>query len=421
MGWIEDNNVTKPLSVVLGPAGSGKTSLLGSVARRCKEKKYHAASFFFSGIDSTRNTAECLFNTIAYQVAVAIPELQPYVARAINSDSTILSRGFDTRFASLLVEPFEKLQADHDGISFQPRVILIDALDECGKRDDRRQVISILSKMMSCRSLPFRCVLSSRFDRMTENEFSYDPVRPLVHCQIKLGHAGPTELNDIRTYLEYNIREIQSKHPFRESLPNNWPSNPHLVDSIVGKSGGQFIYASTIIKYIESQDDYPHQRLDAVLGISRSDSPPFADIDDIYRTLLGLVSKSNIDAVLQILGIEVVMSSSEFWTSNSWQDSSFFNEHFRSLSAEKVLAPLAPVLKCDGGNIKFYHLSFATFLLDQKRSGKFYIKPEKWQKWVVSQLVRLFYTEACTSICAVVVRNDGNLSQSTLNPKMLNT
>ena len=89
MNWIESERKKKPAFLVLGPAGSGKTSLLNTIAEICKRKRYYAAGFFFSGTDSARNTTERLMNTIVYQVAVAIPQLQPYIApvRTISSPS----------------------------------------------------------------------------------------------------------------------------------------------------------------------------------------------------------------------------------------------------------------------------------------------------------------------------------------------
>jgi len=75
--WVETEEKKKPAFVVIGPAGSGKTSLLTTIAQTYKSKNRYAAGFFFSGTDPDRNNDAYFMNTITYQISVAIPELQP--------------------------------------------------------------------------------------------------------------------------------------------------------------------------------------------------------------------------------------------------------------------------------------------------------------------------------------------------------
>ena len=79
-----------------------------------------------------------------------------------------------------------------------------------------------------------------------------------------------------------------------------------------------------------------------------------------------------------------------------------FEKHFRTLNADIVLAPLAPVLECAGGYVCFYHLSFAEFLLDSAQSGEYFVHPQAWQQKLVSQLVPAFQVRKRTSIILLV-------------------
>jgi len=170
------------------------------------------------------------------------------------------------------------------------------------------------------------------------------------------------------------------------------------LETIVKKSGGQFIYASTVIKYVKSPKQNPYDQLQHILGISSSKSgeDPFAELDGLFRVLMSSVE--NLKVATETLGIHLVKSSSKFWIPTTLRHQFDFKGHFRSLDADIALAPLTSVLKYEDGGIDLYHLSFAGFLLDCARSGKYFVDPEKWQKWIISQLVPFFYDRGCMLI-----------------------
>ena len=402
--WIKANEETKPLFVVLGPAGSGKSSLLRTIARICEEEKCLAASFFFSGTDPSRNATGQLMNTIAYQIAEAIPELRPYVARSVHAKPTILTRSLELQTQELLLEPLNQLRSDHPDFSLNlhPRVVVIDALDECLGLDDQLRIISALAKVLAHESFPFLCMLSSRYNLHIEQNLTFK-LTPQIYGKVILGRDVSHERADVRTYLRAKIDRIRDEHAFGTRIPLGWPTESDL-EPIVKKSGAQFIYASTVIKYIESPDYNPYERLQYILDISTTNFGPdlYAELDALYRALMSLLKPENLTAAIEILGIELVRSNSQFWIPSALRYYFDFKGHFCSLDADVVLAPLASVLKCHNGHIKFYHLSFAEFLLDPNRSGKYFVQPMKWQKWITSRLVPHFYNIGCKLITVLV-------------------
>lgn len=393
MRWIGAQHTGK-LLVVLGPAGSGKSSLLWTVAQICKREGSYAAGFFFSGTDSERNTGSRFVNTISYQICESIPELRPHVARAVKAEASILSRSLQSQLDCLLLRPLTQLQSGVPDFSFGPRIIVIDALNECGNEIDQHQVVTTLTDALSHGSFPFRCVLSSRFDQRIESILSCDPTLPLIHTRVKLGLAEAEEMQDIRTYLEEKVNDIRRSHPYGARIPEQWHAESDLR-TIVERSGGQFIYAATVIRYIESALHNPYKRLQHILGIStpRSGTNPFAALDDLYRALMSLVPPEHRDTALEILGIELVKSSFQCWIPMTLIWRAFFEDHFAKLDVDIVLGPLASVLKYERCRIKFYHLSFAEFLLDSTRSREFFVDPTKWQMWIISHLVPYFYAD----------------------------
>ena len=390
--WIESGG-GKPVFVVLGPAGSGKTSLLNTVAEICKQKGHYGAGFFFSQIDSSRNTTGRFVNTIAYQVTVAIPQLQPYIAQIIAADSTILDRSMDSQIDTLLLKPLHLLQLNHPNFAARQYIIIIDALNECGELTHQKCVLTALAKVLANKSFPFICLLSTRYNPHIETALT-NKLESRIHGRVILGSDGIDERADISAYLRVSVNRVRDTHAFGERIPQAWPTDPDL-ENIVKKSGGQFLYASTVIRYVESPEDDPHGRLRYILGLStdRSGANPFAELDVLYRALMSSVK--NVETAIEILGIELVRASPQFWMPLTVKYKFDFTEYFCSLDADIILAPLASVLKCEGGNIKFHHLSFSEFLLDSIRSGKFFVHPKKWHRWIVSQLVPFLYDGRC--------------------------
>jgi len=396
MEWIEADDRTRPFCVVFGPAGSGKTSLLWYIVRTCTDKGYDTARFFFRRGMAERNSAAHLVTTIAFQIALSIPELQPYIAKAIALDSTILSGSPRRCIDNLLVQPMRQLWSDYPSFIVCPRVILIDALDECGTPDILFQLISTLSSALLSNPLPYFCVFSSRPEAHIVKAFSSDPTQHLISRQIDIGMDFDA-MADIRIFFRFRMGEIRHRHPFRELIPANWPSESDL-NTLIRKSAGHFIYAATAMKYIDSPIHNPHDRLKDLLGFSstKPGASPYAELDILYHNLLSSIDNSA--ALREILGIHLLLSSSQSWIPETlkYGDSDFFKRHFDSLDADTVLAPLAAVLRYQNRTITFYHQSFVDFLFDKAGSLGFSIDLTRWQEWVVGQLVRHFYEGNCT-------------------------
>jgi len=303
----------------------------------------------------------------------------------------------------LLLTPLSQLRLEYPDFSDYHRVIVIDALDECLESRHQRLFISVLSELLAHRPLRFRCLLSSRFNAYIETNVTAT-LTPWTYGNMILGKDEDDERTDIRKYLQVSIVRIRKTHPFGTWIPPGWPLESDL-ETIVKKSGGQFIYASTVIKYVESPNHNPHERLRYILGISttRSVEDPFVELDALYRALM--LSAKNLSTIIEILGIELVRQRPQFWTPRTARLSFDFNKHLQSLEADIVLAPLASVLSCKDSKIKFYHLSFAEFLLDPNRSLEYFVHPKTWQRWIVSRLVPIFYNHGCTLIILLLLHD----------------
>ena len=107
------------------------------------------------------------------------------------------------------------------------------------------------------------------------------------------------------------IYESKKHRDVMEFFPRPWPSNK-AIQRIVSKSGGYFIYASTVTRFTDEEYFEPPERLDQVLNPSNSsdisDSTPFAELDHLYMQILSFCPKSPIPLLKRILGHTVFHS-----------------------------------------------------------------------------------------------------------------
>ena len=165
---------------------------------------------------------------------------------------------------------------------------------------------------------------------------------------------------------------------FRSSIDPMWPA-PALVQEIVSKSSGQFIYASVVRKFISSPHHHPVQQLDVVRGLRPAgELTPFAQLDALYQHIFSQVH--DIARVTAILATAIV------------SDTAACGSHVCAMlditkdDVDVALADLTSVISCCAGKISFLHASLPDFLLDQSRGKQYYIDKGRW----AAQLAGIF-------------------------------
>ena len=145
-------------------------------------------------------------------------------------------------------------------------------------------------------------------------------------------------------------------------------------------SGGYFIYASTVIKFIDEEFFSPVDRLDQVLNNSNStvaplDSALFAELDKLYIQILSCCPKSQMPLLKRILGFTVFNDSNPRGIGHI--------AAFLRLSLGQVkltLRGLRSLVSFEGmwESLKIMHASFRDFLEDEARAGIYHIDAEGW-------------------------------------------
>ncbi|KAF9001689.1 hypothetical protein BDQ17DRAFT_1400265 [Cyathus striatus] len=231
--WIDSDNEATKIMWLYGPAGGGKSAIAQTTAEDCHDEGKLAASFFFSRFAAGRNKKDGLVATIAFQLCVSIPNIKEYVIKQIEKNPNIFKLKIKTQMQSLVVEPLSLLNQADTSISY-PRLIIIDGLDEL--------------------------FLTSRPEVEIRQAFNEDSISSIC-TQLALDDTFDPD-KDIEFFVRSCFQSLK-RHHILNSILVSWPDDED-IDTIVLKSSGQFIYASTVVHYVSDSRHDPRKRLDFV-------------------------------------------------------------------------------------------------------------------------------------------------------------
>jgi hypothetical protein len=176
-------------------------------------------------------------------------------------------------------------------------------------------------------------------------------------------------------------------HPSGADSPSGWPSDKD-IRRLVKKSSGQFIYASTVIKYVESTCHLPQERLDVVFGLVTPEiATPFAELDALYNQIF--------TSVIQVeKALDIFIGLMLFRQLPPRPDilDCFFS--YQQGLTRAILSDLHSILylppkEDKRGEIKILHASLSDFLLDAKRSGRFFVDLSKSRTTIARKILEI--------------------------------
>ncbi|TFK36272.1 hypothetical protein BDQ12DRAFT_255635 [Crucibulum laeve] len=355
-----------------GPAGAGKTAIAQTVSEELADQNRLAASFFFSRGKERRSSCRHLIPSLAFQLALSMPKLRTPIQNVVDVDPSIFDKPLRLQTQKLLIEPCQDMMRRE----FQPMVVVIDGIDECEDITGQQELLLVVKDTLCRKDLPIRFLLASRPEPGIRRIFD-QPAFTNVLRRIVLDEAFHPN-SDIAIFLRSGFLTIRQKHQdTMTSAPLIWPSQT-VIDHIVQKSSGQFIYASTVLKYVDDEYSRPHQRLEAILQIPSPCTTAFADLDQLYLQILS--ANPHTDVLLQVLGTIVVLREP---LCSYDLDMLLSLEEGDTLLAVKGLHSVLDVPHHDAPNmkwtpIKVLHASLFDFLRDKSRSGIYYVDVDKF-------------------------------------------
>jgi len=329
-----------------GPAGSGKSIILNTVAQHFLDLRRRGAFLFWDRNDPLNSDPLQMIRTLAFQLAEFSPTFAAKLAARIDLSPTTVN----TQFRDFIMEPLRELAREFD---LGPIVIILDAFDECGTVESRRELLGALSVGLTNLPTEFRVLISSRDDPDIRRSLSRLKVDT---WDVPVGDA--TTASDISHYLR---RQFANALPRFEgyNLRPNWPGE-EAIKKLADQSDGLFIWASTAIRFIESGD--PEEILGKVLDASAQNPSS----SNLYRVALThqfhLSDKSELDAARSILGaVEVVREEVT--------DDQLSQLLGLKLDAvQNILSQLWPILRWDRGRpVRVFNAPLSEFFFPSDR------------------------------------------------------
>ena len=375
MNWISDPNDLQIFIWIFGAAGGGKTAIAQTIAEIWAAAGGLGASFFFSRTVAGRKGFNQLVPTLAYQLALHNPEIREDISHAIEHDPAIFSRALATQMQVLIVQPLNAAAKDpfkEEAMEKRGNVVILDGFDECGDGRSQREVLEVLSAQFKLVEVPIVFLITSRPEQQIRVAFSNPELESQTLAIALDEHLNPDD--DIQVFLEEKFRELKTNHPSGSYLPDQWPSEDD-IRQIVRKSSGQFIYAATVMKFMDCHRHPPAKRLKIILGAaapSNKDSP-FAELDALYQQLFQALE--DLEGAIDLLTLLVLQDRDSHYLTIDFAENLLGYDQGEVLAMLSDMHAFVHVPKPDDlyDAIRIHHATLPDFLFDRSRSGGFFI------------------------------------------------
>jgi len=360
------------LVLLLGQAGVGKSAIAHSIAYEFKKAGRLGGSFCFAKDRGTSN----FFRTIARGLADVDITYGSALASAMTSaNSTTVSHS--TQITELLLEPLQSLAL------LGPLVIVVDALDECAY--ERDEIVGVLAKNIHRFPSNIRFLVTSR---PSEAEI----LRRYDWVKVYDLRDEPATQQDILAFVKDQLREPGSATRLKGFRSKD-------LEAIATSAENLFQYAAVVCREIlGARENYeaPTKVFQRLMGPARSglDSLYTLILTNAYgihsslermetfRSVLGwiLVARERLtyQALIDFGACSLIAEDADESSTSSDASSEYQSEEgFDTVSS--ILSPLGALLSGTQdpfATVYTLHSSFRDFLLDETRSGPFYIGPE---------------------------------------------
>jgi hypothetical protein len=281
--WADGDSV-KRFYWLVGPAGTGKSTLARTIADSFDSQKRLVAGYFFKRGDQGRNDTTRFFATLAAQIADAIPPFKTCLRHIFQDEdpSSIEKKGLNHQFDILLWRPFENLDPIHMGHS--SKIIIIDALDECERLDRLPQILALLSKLCSKHELRIRIFFTSRFTGVIPDAFEpFLKANAVQKLELQTAFSEETR-SDINMFLHNKFEEIRKKCRIQQ---NPWPTSEELdrIAHLATSPNPLFIYAATLCRFVNDGQRPGPAKNKLKLWLAQCDENK-SQLDQMYEPIL---------------------------------------------------------------------------------------------------------------------------------------
>ena len=353
-----------PVFVLVGEAGTGKSTVASEFAKRLQSRNCLGASFFFTRGVQDLSSPKKFFSTLASQLARSQPALRVPIIDAVREhQKTAILQQLEHEFEDLIAKPISTLPPDHS-----PILIVVDALDEC--TEDGPELVPTLLRLLLLFAVrpgcPLRVFLTSRPEpHYIHAAFTTPDLRP---------HVSIENIQRFRSSVDRDIEKLIRAMLNKYEASEQWAkADTSIVPGLVSKSEGLFIYARTAVEFIMGDLDSLQERYDLLLPLQPR---PFrlTPIDTLYLVVLQNVFPLSQqypqvkERLHRVLGYLVALQEPDGVSPETLQRLT----GMPAAESVAILNKLRSVVFFERGRVdapfRIIHATFREFLMDRSRS-----------------------------------------------------
>ena len=243
-------------------------------------------------------------------------------------------------------------------------------------KGDQQTILRLLCETITDHKLPLRFLIGSRPESHIRDSFDQESLYTVTRRVVLDGTFDPGR--DIQVFLQDGFAKIRAKNSILSPAEQPWPEEG-IIDLLVQRSSGQFIYAATVLKFVGADFRSPTKLLALVL---KPDPTAFSDLDQLYTQILS-VYPSEVN-IVEVLGIIIAFDDNHLPEVNQVIEDILGMEEGE---LKIVLCGLSSLMKDENLNEgvishfipEFAHASFSDYLFDASRSGPFHVNRQEYE------------------------------------------
>jgi hypothetical protein len=345
-----------------GVAGCGKSAIASTIARRFKSLG-RCVQFFFDASKQAEFGPAKIFSTLSLNLADMDEKWKESLVR-------IVSKSRELRTTTNVKEQFEnfilKPAAEFEPIG--PILVVIDAVDESGSREERAQLLQVLASLDKLKARGrFKFLVTSRLE---------DDIQRSLGSKTWIVSKNLTDVDEASTNDDIR-RYVESELSSEQALIQKWSNKP-WVDLIVSRAEHLFQWAFVACNFVKGTGEAgvnPARRY-AYLVEHEADSQ-LDKLDRLYTAILHNLYGSGENNVIKLFRAVLgrVLSAKEPLSLRALTELRSNDEDEYDIKA--ILCSLGSLLKGINSQdkpIQPLHASFIDFMFDPNRSGDFHVR-----------------------------------------------
>ncbi|KAI9346083.1 hypothetical protein DFJ73DRAFT_626419 [Zopfochytrium polystomum] len=231
----DDGSPTQRIMWLRGVAGVGKSVMAAIVAGELQAQSLLGGQFFCKHDDERRSSARNLILTLAFGLAQFSVHYGNLLLSIKATFPEILGRPIQEMFEALVQVPLQKLSSS--GKLRQSVVLVVDALDECGRQNQRREILQVFAELSKTLPAQVKLLVTGRPEADIKEALEMLPTKSIE----------PSDEDNHRDQIFF-AKHFLAAHGLEPSLVDEG------ADALVKKSSGVFVWLVTACKYLESSD-----------------------------------------------------------------------------------------------------------------------------------------------------------------------